>query len=322
MNPTPIQPNSDERKELARLLPAPVERDLPGDRHQRLREFVMSEINQDLRPADQTPRRPARRRPVLLASAGIALAAAAAAVVVGTVGAGGAEGAKKSPAASATAPSGRQVLLVAATTALKAPAGSGAYWYVKTIYTDRDGGARTTMESWTRRDGRVWWKGEKTQGEVVMLTRPAPFRLGGSGVTLAQLRELPSTPGGLKDWIAAAVKRGDVTTSAGRPDGAAQERLVFEGLLSLLSQSPAPPQVRAAAFRAVASYPNVTNLGPVKGGQGLSISFGGGRKANLVVDPKTSRITDTDYFVSADGAQVTVPGGAAIVAEWTNRAPR
>ncbi|SNR52517.1 hypothetical protein SAMN06265355_103561 [Actinomadura mexicana] len=284
----------------------------------------MSEIDQNTRPAEQAPRRSAgRRRPVLLASAGLALAAAAAAVVVGTVGAGGAEGAKEGPAASAAAaPSGRQVLLVAATTALKAPAGSGTYWYVRTVSTNRDGGARTTMESWTRRDGRVWWKGEKTQGKVVVLTRPAPFRLGGPEVTLAQLQELPTTPGGLKAWIAAAVKKSDVTTSAGRPDGAAQERFVFEGLLSLLSQLPTPPQVRAAAFRAVASYPNVSNLGPVKGGQGLSISFGGGGKAHLVIDPKTSRITGTDYFVSADGAQVTVPGGATIAAEWTDLAPR
>ncbi|WP_329094538.1 CU044_5270 family protein [Actinomadura citrea] len=322
MNPTPTQPNSNEHEELARLLPAPVERDLPGDRHQRLREFVMSEIDQDLRPAEQASRRSARRRPVILASAGIAAATAAAAVVVGIAGTGGAEGAKESPSLSATgSPSGRQVLLVAATTALKAPAGSGTYWHVKTIYTDRDGGARTTMESWTGRDGRVWWKGGKTQGRVVMLTRPAPFRLGGPAVTLAQLQELPATPGGLKAWIAAAVKKSDVTTSAGRPDAAAQERLVFEGLLSLVSQLPAPPQVRAAAFRAVASYPDVKDLGPVKGGQGLSISFGGGRKANLVIDPKTSRITDTDYFVSADGAQVTAPGGAEIVAEWTSAAP-
>ncbi|MEV4000923.1 CU044_5270 family protein [Actinomadura sp. NPDC049753] len=319
MNSTPIQPNPDEREELARLLPAPVERDLPGDRRQRLQEFVMSEIQQDLRPAEQAPRRPSRRRPLLLAAAGTAVAAAAAAVVIGAVGTGGAPKPDEGPGASA--PSGRQVLLVAATTAAKTPAEGGAYWYVRTTFTAREGGARTSLESWTGRDGRVWWKGDKTGGKVVSLTAPAPFRLGGPGVTLAQLQSLPGSPGALKAWIAAGVKRSDVETSAGRPDAAARERSVFDGLLSLVSQLPAPPKVRAAAFRAIAAYPNVENLGAVKGGQGLSISFGGGGNAHVVVDPKTSRITDTDFFVSADGARVAVPGGAAITAEWTDRAP-
>ncbi|MBB6400321.1 hypothetical protein BKA00_007235 [Actinomadura coerulea] len=30
----------------------------------------------------------------------------------------------------------------------------------------------------------------------------------------------------------------------------------------------------------------------------------------------------TDFLVSADGARVAVPGGAALVAGWTDRAPR
>ncbi|MEV3923033.1 CU044_5270 family protein [Actinomadura coerulea] len=320
MNSTPTQPNPDEREELARLLPAPVERDLPGDRRQRLQEFVMSEIQQDLRSAEQAPRRPSGRRRILLAAAGTAVTAAVAAVVVGTVGTGGAQKPDKVPGASA--PSGRQFLLVAATTAAKTPAGGGAYWYVKTTSTAREGGARTSLESWTGRDGRVWWKGEKTRGKVVSLTQPAPFRLGGPGVTLAQLQSLPSSPDALKAWIAASVKRSGIESSAGRPDAAARERSVFDGLLSLVSQLPAPPKVRAAAFRAIATYPGVKDLGAVKGGHGLSISFGEGGNAHLVVDPKTSRITDTDFFVSADGARVTAPGGAAITAEWTDRAPR
>ncbi|NYD46508.1 hypothetical protein BJY14_002491 [Actinomadura luteofluorescens] len=323
MNSTPIQPNPNEREELARLLPAPVERDLPGDRRQRLQEFVMSEIQQDLRSTEQAPPRPSGRRRVLLAAAGTAVTAAVAAVVIGTVGAGGSGRPDEGPGASApSAPSGRQVLLVAAASAAKVPAGGGAYWHVKTTSTAREGGARTSLESWTGRDGRIWWKGEKTGGKVVVLTQPAPFRLGGPAVSLAQLQSLPSTPGELKAWIAAAVKRSDVRTATGRPDAAARERSVFDGLLSLVSQLPAPPRVRAAAFRAIASYPGVKDLGAVKGGQGLSISFGGGGEAHLVVDPKTSRITDTDFFVSADGARVAVPGGAAIVAEWTDQAPR
>ncbi|WP_433475091.1 hypothetical protein ACQPZP_41565 [Spirillospora sp. CA-142024] len=141
-------------------------------------------------------------------------------------------------------------------------------------------------------------------------------------MSFEQLQKPPAEPEALKAWITDALKRGDVRTSAGRPDARTQERLVFDGLVSLVSQPPSPPKVRAAAFRAIASHPNVKSLGPVKGGQGLSISFGGEKEANLVLDPKTSRITDTDFFVSADGASVSAPGGAVIAARWTDLPPQ
>ena len=69
MNTTPVQPDSNERAELARLLPEPVERDLPSDRRLQIQEFVMSHIHQDLQAAEQAPRRSPKRRLVLLASA-------------------------------------------------------------------------------------------------------------------------------------------------------------------------------------------------------------------------------------------------------------
>jgi hypothetical protein len=284
----------------------------------------MSQIHQDLQSADQAPRRSPKRRPVFLASALTAVAtAAAAAVAIGTSSSGESPGSGNgSITHPPTSLSGQQVLLVAAATAERTPEGSGAYWYVKTTCTNRKGGARTPLESWTRRDGRVWWKGKKTKGKMIKLMLPNPFRLGGPDVSFEQLQKLPTKPDALKAWIAASLKSSNVRTSAGKPDTAAQNELVFDGLVSLVSQLPAPPKVRAAAFRAIASYPNVKNFGAVKGGQGLSISFGGGKKAaNLVLNPKTSQITDTDFFVSADGAEVTVPGGATIVAEWTNLPP-
>ncbi|MFF5263492.1 CU044_5270 family protein [Actinomadura viridis] len=337
MNTTSNRPGPNEREELARLLPGPVERDLPSGRHRRIQEFVMSQIDQDPRPAEQSEqpersaqparpvRRASRRRPVLLASALTALAGtAAAAVVIGGGGSGGAAGEPgNGPAtAAATSLSGRQILLAAAGTAERAQQGSGTYWHVKTTSTARAGGARTTLESWTRRDGGVWWKGEKTGGKVVRLTLSTPFRLGGPEVSFAQLQKLPTEPDALKAWIAASHMRNPVKTSAGRPGADMRNQLVFDGLVSLISQLPTTPKVRAAAFRAIASYPNVTSLGTVKGGQGLSFSVGGGEKARLVVDPKTSRITDTDFFVSVDGTRVTVPGGATITAGWTNQPPK
>jgi hypothetical protein len=99
------------------------------------------------------------------------------------------------------------------------------------------------------------------------------------------------------------------------------------GLISLVSPLPAPQKVRAAAFQAIASYPNVKSLGAVKGGQGLLISFGEGTPASLVVDPATSQTRETNFFVSADGARYSSAGsgadlGFALVAEWTNLVPK
>ncbi|WP_141578028.1 CU044_5270 family protein [Actinomadura sp. WMMA1423] len=314
------QPNPEDREVLARLLPEPVERDLPSDRHRRLREFVMTEIDQDLRSDEQAPRRASRRRTVLLASAGTALAAAAAAVVVVTGAGGGAERPERGPVASAS-PSGRQVLLVAATTALKRPAASGKYWYVSWAYTPRQGETGTLTENWTARDGRFWEKGRATGGKVVEHTGPAPFTVGGSPLTIAQIERLPTTPDALKAWIATDQRKIPLVIRGKGTVAESRRRWVFDGLLSLVTQVPAPPKVRAAAFRALADYPNVESLGPVNGGLGLSISFDVGGRSKLVIDPETSRITSSDFVVSADGALVTAPGGATITAGWTDRAP-
>ncbi|GAB2816343.1 CU044_5270 family protein [Actinoallomurus bryophytorum] len=351
MNATPIQPGSSDRDELARLLPEPAERDLPSGRHQRLQEFVMSQIHQDLRPAERAPRR--SRRPVLLAGALVAAAAVAAvAVVIGTGGPGRSGGDSIAPAVPTL--SGRQVLLAAATTAERKPAGSGTYWYVKTVSADGDDGRPLQWESWTRHDGQTWFRGEKSGGKVVKEALTIPFRLGGPDVSFERLQKLPTRPAALKTWIADSVKHSDVRTSAGRPDAAEQKNMVFDGLVSLVSLLPAPPKVRAAAFRAIASYPNVENLGPVKGGQGLRFSSspvrpsapapspstedqaewardqalkakaerGQDDDARLVIDLATSQIRETNFFVTADGAEYRAPGGATLVTGWTNVLPK
>jgi hypothetical protein len=363
MNATPIQPDSNERRELARLLPELVERDLPSDRHQRLQEFVMSQIHQDLRSAEQPPSRSPKRRPVLLATALTAVAAATAAVVIGIGGSGGSGGGSVTPAA--TSLSARQVLLAAAVTAERTPESSGTYWYVKTVLAGSKDSKSLQWENWTQRGGRTWFRGDKSGGKVVEIARPIPFRLGGPDVSFEQLQKLPTEPDTLKSWIAEALKHSDVRTSAGRPDANMQKQFVFDGLISLVSQLPAPPKVRAAAFRAIASYPNVRSLGAVKGGQGLQFSLPvvpppasaqppnaqdqkakdqiakdqkardkdrktqakaqSGRTqtdyARIVVDPATAQLRETNFFVSADGAEYFAPDGSTIVAEWTNLLP-
>lgn len=184
-----------------------------------------------------------------------------------------------------------------------------------------DGGG-SPYETWTGVKGGTWLRGEKTAGKVVKLARPAPFRLGGLEVGFEQLERLPADPEALKQWIADGLDRGDVRTSAGRLDAAEKDRAVFIGLVSLVSELPAAPEVRGAAFRALAAYPGVESLGAVDGGEGLLIPGVDGLPVRLVVDPATSRVRNSNFFVSADGGvsfNVTKP--MTITAEWTDALP-
>ncbi len=89
---------------------------------------------------------------------------------------------------------------------------------------------------------------------------------------------------------------------------------VTDALIALQFEVSAPPQVGAAAYRVLASFPDVKNLGPVKGGQELLISFpSGGGWIKLVVDPATSLVRSE---TGAKGATTIEAAG------WTNRLPR
>ncbi|KOX34186.1 hypothetical protein ADK67_04345 [Saccharothrix sp. NRRL B-16348] len=254
------------------------------------------------------------------AGIGLTVAAAAAAVAFSTLPGAPADGitaddATTSP--SARAASGPEVLLAAATAAQGSPEESGAYWYVAVTFPDE-----RVDEYWIKRDdGGGWFRGVKTRGEAIPLRvhRPKPFSLVAVDLTLDELRALPTDPEALRTWIAEALEHSDAKTSAGPFTAADRERATFESLIALVSTVPAPPEVRAAAFRAIASYPEVESVGAVPGGQGLVLP--GGRR--LVVDPATGRVNGTSVFVTMDGAVYSVadPAGARIDAEWTDTMP-
>ncbi|MGR6318160.1 CU044_5270 family protein [Micromonospora soli] len=314
MNANPNQSTPDARADLARLLPPPAERDLSSDRHRLIQEFVMTQIHTARSPAGPAPRRVPRRR-LILASALTAVAAATAAVVLIGAAGPGSTGGDRAPTEVGT--SGQRILLAAATTAEKMPAASGTYWYLRTE------SVGPPSESWTGRDGRTWVRGAKTGGAVLELPLPTSFRLGGPDVTFDELQRLPTEPAALKQWIARSVRNSDVRTSAGRPNAALREQMVFDGLLSLVAQLPAPPNVRAAAFQAIAAYPEVRSTGATEGGQGLLIRLGAEPPARLVVDPATARIRRTNFYVTPDGARVSREGDGmfTLTAEWTDRLP-
>ncbi|RSM72923.1 hypothetical protein DL991_32515 [Amycolatopsis sp. WAC 01375] len=257
--------------------------------------------------------RTSRRRSGWLV-AGAGLAAAAAVVAIAAM-----------PAAPVDGPpvrtvSGQEILLAAATAAERSPEGAGSYWHVKVA--EADGAAASSgYEYWIKPDGQSWMRGAKTGGKVTPLKPQSatPFSLVAVDLTLEQLRALPTEPDALKAWIAEALERSDARTSAGELTASDREQAAFQSLISLVSTLPATPEVRATAFRVIADYPGVENLGAVPGGQGLSLPTG----ERLVVDPETGRVNGTSIFVTMDGAvnKVANPAGARINAEWTNTLP-
>ncbi|HET6710165.1 CU044_5270 family protein [Amycolatopsis sp.] len=278
------------------LTPGDVPQDVVDRSRHRLRNRMLA-----------GPRR--RVRPLAL-GAGLVAAAAAAAVVVATL-----PGTPAPPPPQAVAPvvTGTEVLLAAATVAEKTPAGTGKYWHIKTT-SDKE-----AYEYWYSADGHLWFRGAKSGGRVESLG-VFPLRLAATEVTFDQLRTLPTEPAALRDWLVNAIAHSGARTSAGPFTAADRERELLLSMVSLVSTLPAPPAVRATAFRSIAAYPGVKDLGPVPGGHGFQLPG----DYRLVIDPATGRINRTSMYVSADGAiyQVADPQGAQVSAAWTDSLPK
>ncbi|GGK79840.1 hypothetical protein Sme01_45990 [Sphaerisporangium melleum] len=153
----------------------PAHLDTPVDERTRAAELTAAMAAPRPPRRDTRARRTAGARP-LWALGGLATAAAATAVAIGMAGTGGvvptSPPSAALPVTSAGRPevrlSARQVLLAAAESSLKAPAATGAYWYVETV----SGSAYETGESeryivhstgrsrtWVARSphGTSWW---------------------------------------------------------------------------------------------------------------------------------------------------------------------
>ena len=247
---------------------------------------------------------PIRRRSwlaITAAAAATAAAVAAAAIV----------------ALPADPPSGQDVLFAAAAAAERSSESTGIYWYYKVE------AHSINYEYWIKPDGDYWRRYDDGKVEKMPERLRHPFKMLNVPMTLDQLRNLPTDPEALRAWVDEAV---------GDYDGGFKERNTLDSLVSLVSMLPAPPEVRAAAFRAIAAYPGVEYLGDVPGGQGVQLpTFGldayavvDGQPAGerLVVDPATGRANGTTFFVSLSGERHILGNpGARITAEWTDSLP-
>ncbi|MFI6598633.1 hypothetical protein ACIBHX_20430 [Nonomuraea sp. NPDC050536] len=215
-------------------------------------------------------------------------------------------------------PSAREILLVAATTAERTPEGSGTYWHITVT---RDG--EPQEEYWYRKDGQFWLKGEglKGEGKLFRFTKePQPFTVGPLTMTFDELRQLPDDENALYTRLRDAVASADLRTSAGPLSDADKDGAAVEALISLISEAPVTPEVRAAAYRSLAARPGVEDRGETDGGRSLEVPLLLG-KGTVVVDPETARLRKTPVWVPLTGGVASADGGVTIDAEWTDQLP-
>jgi hypothetical protein len=263
-------------------------------------------------------RRPARKRRFTWPVAAVAASAAAiTAVVVGLTSTAAPNGPPVSPATTA----GRRVLLAAAVTAAARPAGSGTYWHVKTVYSDQRGSS--FIESWTRRDGREYVR--TGPGRPVLHGSPIAFGIAGTTLDFTRIQQLPTDAAALKAELTRLLRtRKDAVSRGVLVGGPGRDPVLIDALTDLLARVPAPPGVRAAAFRVIAGLPGVRRVGSAAGWQTLLI-HGDGGDMRLVVDPATSLVRGwTDIAPPPDRRGGTLLADQSVsvpTAEWTSSLP-
>jgi hypothetical protein len=208
-------------------------------------------------------------------------------------------------------PSGRQVMLTAADSAASKPPSTGTYWHTKLVL--HTGKHPHITETWIRRDGRTWLSAEPGFVSPVEQRPMIEF----TSLDYARIQRLPTDPEKLKSALLNSYEL--------RPVRIQRQIAVIDLLQSVLSEAPAPPKVRAAAYRALAALPHIANLGRTKDGYRLRISYmneTGSRvdgTETLVVDPKSTRLRVEGWAGFGDGA---LPAGPSrTTSEWTDRLP-
>ncbi|WP_329229228.1 CU044_5270 family protein [Streptomyces sp. NBC_01460] len=278
MNDRTSGPDRAEREELARLLPAPAERDLPPGRLLHHKDSLMRLIDQDRARATARPRPRLLRPAVLLPAAGLALGG----VLLTTLAVTG-QGSAPAPSAAgtgshATAPRGAAVLLdriasVAEESGERTVTGD-QFVYVRTLQTRNEGVFDGPVKLTEPREREVWMAqkagpvidvglihedgayvpievgvpdGETPVGQPAGLGRP----------TYAWLASLPTDPDVLLRRLATEITRDqDARDTPAEERDRAQD--TFDAIGELLRETLMPPRTAAALYKAAARIPGVT----------------------------------------------------------------
>ncbi|MFD7427568.1 CU044_5270 family protein [Streptomyces sp. NPDC059818] len=280
MNDRTSGPERAEHEELARLLPAPAERDLPPGRHLHHKDTLMRLIDQDSDRATARPRpRPRLLRPaVLLPAAGLALGG----VLLTTLAVTGRDSAPAPAAAStgspAASPRGAAVLLdriasVAGKSDEQKVRGD-QFVYVRSLQSGNEGEFGGPVKLTGPSEREVWMAqkagpvlkeglihqdgsylpivvgvpdGETPVGSPAGLSRP----------TYTWLASLPTGPDALLRRLGTEITRDQDArdTPAGDRN---KDQDTFDAIGELLRETLMPPRTAAALYKAAARIPGVS----------------------------------------------------------------
>ncbi|GAA2954797.1 MULTISPECIES: CU044_5270 family protein [Streptomyces] len=275
MNDRTSGPERAEHEELARLLPAPAERDLPPGRHLHHKDTLMRLIDQD---GDRATARPRLLRPaVLLPAAGLALGG----VLLTTIAVTG-QDSVPAPSASgtssqATAPRAAALLDRIASVAEKSDEQTvtgDQFVYVKTLQAGNEGEYGGPVKMSEPGEREVWMSQEPgpvideglihQDGSYFPITvgvpdgeTPVGYPAGLNRPTYAWLASLPTDADVLLRRLDTEITRDqDARDTPAEERDRAQD--TFDAIGQLLMETVMPPKTAAALYKAAAKIPGVT----------------------------------------------------------------
>ncbi|GAA1687131.1 CU044_5270 family protein [Streptomyces yatensis] len=248
-----------EREELARLLPAPAERDVPSEPYlhhkDRLMQHIDDDQNRTTAPAPARKARPRLLRPALVMPA--AALALAGALAVTFTGGGGSGDSAAQPRETATV-----LLDRIAGTAAKSdvrPVRQDQFVYVKSVTAGAEMKEDGSSKLEPRHEREVWMS-----QQVKRITKTGEIKEDGEWGRMA---ELGGSPAGLYrptyQWLASLPTDPDALLKElyrmAEPDeGVEKAQAVFGRIGSCLGETVMPPENAAALYKAAAKIPGVT----------------------------------------------------------------
>jgi hypothetical protein len=244
-------PRGRDLADLARLLPAPAERELPAGRQHVLKEHLMSELRLASRPAERPAVRRRAKAAIVIAAAGAA--ALATAIVLALLPAN----------TPGTSPAATRLLAKIATVAAGQPSPqvrNSQFWYIQSWVSNLvcNGGSNCVLEK--PHEAEIWQsvsnlcvtgllraEGQDTPLKFSSNYLRCPYQGGVHDPTYRFLQSLPTGPHALLSLI-----EREMQGQLPRPEEA------FTTIGDLLGAAIAPPQVSAALYRAAALIPGVT----------------------------------------------------------------
>lgn len=291
--------------------PELVERDLPGERHRRLQEFIMTEIQRDPRPTGRVP------RPVFALAGTAAAALLVAAVVVGTGGVTPQSDGGNTTTMPLTPVTQTFELAAnhAATVPFTAPR-PDQWLYIKNrnltpsaIAADKGQNPDSIVEIWKSADGMRMAEFNPQLGHVQAWDQDNEY---------PRLSTLPTDPQALLAALRAETTGGSTDPLAPRPvvdmGDDAQNGLLFERIAMILDGNLLPPDVTAALWRVAALVPGVSQADELVEIDGRTvIAVGriqdGWRFSQLLLDPDTHAYVGFRSVAVKDFTYTDTPNG-------------